>query len=358
MTVTHLCNAFFEQELAFSKTPPLIQLIQTHPVCPQLQFLPLLYRKKGERVVISQFPSHDYLDYLESQGFFTEEIDILDRPASPFELQLWGASRAAQTWAQNHGGSVLLPEWETVREIHSKIYSFTSGVPIPSSHLLANVEEAAEWAASFEGPKVLKKAFGASASGHLRIDGKKLPPPAISLFDQNLPVLGEPWVERVFDFSTQWMLSNTIDYVGATLLQTSPKGMYLGTLAGDEDALFKDHARALQEHLEQCRPLLKKIRALGYFGHVGIDAFVYLWQGKRRLRTIAEINARKTMGWAALEIQKQHFPGQILHLRYEKSGKKKGFLPSELGSRTFSRQLFLETMNPSKYYFEAFPSSS
>ncbi len=340
MTTTHLCNIFFERELASLKTLSLAQLFNEHPLSLQLQFLPLLYRKKGERVAVTEFPPHDYLLRLEQLGFSVEEIDLLDRPQKPFHLELWGASKAAESWAKGHEGSITLPDWDCVREIHSKVYSFAAGSPIPGSHLLANLEDAKAWASEFPGPKVLKKAFGASGSGHLRFEGDLPADVAASLFDQKLPLIGEPWVERIFDFSTQWRIQDTIDYIGATVLKVTPHGTYLGTLAGDENVLFKEHSRALQEHLDQSRALLYKIRALGFVGNLGIDSFVYLWEGKRRLRAVSEINARKTMGWAALTIQKQHFSDRILEFRFEKT-KERGYLPSELNGRSFQRQLML-----------------
>ncbi len=340
MTTTHLCNTFFEEELSLVNPLPLGTLLKSSPISRQLQYLPLLYRKKGERVAVSEFPSLAYLRELEAQGFQTEGLDLLEHPHAPFSLELWGASKSALAWAELHGGKVRIPPWDIVREIHSKVYSFAAADSIPQSHLFLNFEEANEWAASFEGPKVLKKAFGVSGSGHLRIENS-VPESARSYFAHGASVVGEPWVERLFDFSTQWEVQEAVHYLGATVLQTGAKGAYLGTLAGDEKKLFSDHARALYEHIELCRPLLHRIQKMGFFGNIGIDAFVYLWEGKRRLRAVCEINARKTMGWAALEIQKLHFPDRILRLRYEKT-QEKGVLPADLDGKAFPKQLLLD----------------
>jgi hypothetical protein len=40
-----------------------------------------------------------------------------------------------------------------------------------------------------------------------------------------------------------------------------------------------------------------------YFGHLGIDAFVY---DEKKLQPIVEINARKTMSYAALMMQRKN----------------------------------------------------
>jgi hypothetical protein len=69
---------------------------------------------------------------------------------------------------------------------------------------------------------------------------------------------------------------------------------------------------------------------MGYCGHVGIDAFIYLWEGKQRLHPIVEINGRKTMSWVALQMPKKR-------LYYIHS--KEGLLPSRLRNTQFSRNI-------------------
>ena len=61
---------------------------------------------------------------------------------------------------------------------------------------------------------------------------------------------------------------------------------------------------------------------LGYFGNVGIDAMVYRSENGPQLHPIVEINARKTMGFAALELQKRHFPNKTITLSFHAGGKR------------------------------------
>jgi hypothetical protein len=67
----------------------------------------------------------------------------------------------------------------------------------------------------------------------------------------------------------------------------------------------------LQDHCKKAIPLLGKIAEVGYFGHVGIDAMLYTLPEDPHtlhLHPVVEINARKTMGWAALAFQRRYFP--------------------------------------------------
>ena len=47
-------------------------------------------------------------------------------------------------------------------------------------------------------------------------------------FNEGHPLIGEPWVKRLLDFSTQWVISKTgaITYLGATLMENKSRGQY------------------------------------------------------------------------------------------------------------------------------------
>jgi len=47
---------------------------------------------------------------------------------------------------------------------------------------------------------------------------------------------------------------------------------------------------------------------------------VYTWQGEQRLHPIVEINARKTMGWVALQLQNKLGIDGVMTMRYEPKG--------------------------------------
>jgi hypothetical protein len=68
---------------------------------------------------------------------------------------------------------------------------------------------------------------------------------------------------------------------------------------------------------------------MGFFGNLGVDAFVYRHQGKLFVRSLVEINLRKTMSWVALCFQKNYFPDQAIRFSFEK-GENQGPLPQKL----------------------------
>jgi hypothetical protein len=192
---------------------------------------------------------------------------------------------------------------------------------------------------------VLKTAFGTAGNGHFHIDQHK---PLHSFlnrqFSQRLPVIGEPWVERILDFSTQWVNGN---FLAATVFENDAQGTYQSTLSGKAEVIFRPHLWALEEHLPIAQSFVQKLKDKGYSGPIGIDAYIYRIQGQERLHPVVEINARKTMSWVAFEVQRRRFPDRTVRLAYGPAGP--GLLPMELElpgkTVRFSRQLSIHQIN-------------
>lgn len=301
MSRCHICNTFFEKELERpGKT--LTEWMRSHQVISQLQFLPLLYASPTDIILVSDLPPNP-----------DPRLHLIDNPPPISSLEHWGPSQAISSWAKKHNIPYSIPNWKIIQEINSKVFSFTHSPKLPNAKLILSQEELDEWIATTPGPKVLKTPFGTAGTGHfhLKENVKRL---------YTYPLIGEPWVERLFDFSTQWDQGKLL---GVTLFENEPNGTYKGTFAGTIDPII------LQEHLNIAEPLVEKIKQMGYSGNLGIDAYVYLWNGQQRLQPIVEINARKTMSWASLTTSKS--------LYYTRSSL--GLLPSSLNATQFTRNI-------------------
>lgn len=302
MSRLHVCNTFFERELEANADKPLAHWIRSHPIVMQLQFLPLLYAGPRDQILVSDLPENP-----------DPRLCTIDSPPRGAVIEHWGASLAIAIWAKKHGISYIMPDWELMRKINSKVFSFTESPKLPGAAILNSQEDIKAWIEATAGPKVLKTPFGTAGNGHrLNPDVKRL---------YTTPIIGEPWVERVIDFSTQW---DHGELVGVTVFENEPNGTYKRTYADQVEPW------ALEEHLNIARPLIKKISEMGYSDHLGIDAFIYLWEGKKRLHPIVEINARKTMSWVALQTPQKRLT--YTHLN-------EGLLPSHLGITPFSRNI-------------------
>lgn len=295
MSQLHICNTFFERELETPNQNSLAGWLRSHPVVMQLQFLPLLYASPDDYILVSDLPPNP------------DPRLCLTPPLGITHIADWGPSRAIAAFAKTHNIPYEIPAWDTIRNTNSKIFSFTESPRLPNAELLATSEEITAWIEKTPNPKVLKTPFGTAGKGHtINPNVKRL---------YIAPLIGEPWVERILDFSTQWKDGQLL---GVTVFENEANGTYKGTYVDEVESW------ALEEHLAKAKPLVEKIKRFGYSGHLGIDSYIYLWEEKKRVQPIVEINGRKTMSWVALQIPQKR-------LYYAQS--KEGLLPSQLTVR-------------------------
>ncbi len=296
-------------ELGSSSQKPLLSWMRTPPVILQLQFLPLLYAGPNDQILVSDLPENP-----------DPRLRLIESSPEILPINHWGPSLAISKWAATHHIPYEILPWDLIKKINSKIFSFNESPKLPKAKLLQSQEELTSWIQNTPGPKVLKTPFGTAGRGHFFVKE--------NIKQQyNTPLIGEPWVDRVLDFSTQWLGGKLI---GVTLFENEPNGTYLGTYAGDVESW------ALKEHLDVAEPLVQKIFQMGYSDHLGIDAFIYQINGKRKLHPVGEINARKTMSWVALQLPQKR-------LFYTKCSS--GLLPNRLGKYLFSRNLTTQKMH-------------
>ena len=175
---------------------------------------------------------------------------------------------------------------------------------------------------------VAKQAFGLAGHNALRLWEPELLEPQRRWLEKSLQggrqLVIEPWLERLVDFSVQLeMGTDGLQLVGYTGLQTDAKGQFVANSAAPQ------HARSLPSAVLACfrdRPgapallhglfadliqrLAPELKAAGYLGAVGVDAFVFRdTEGRARLKPVVEINPRYTMGRLTLELMKRAAPG-------------------------------------------------
>lgn len=353
MNTLHICNSFFEWELTGDLAPHLVQAFDAHPVFAQLQFLPFLYASSSDYVLITKHPSEDFWKMLKSLSPDYPQPYFLEDPIPNCKrIESWAPSLLIKHWAEKKEISYEIPSWDLIQSIHSKAFAF-SLCPLPGSRLLHNENELRNWLKEQAGQVVLKTALSSSGRGHFIFSASAYDMQKVLTFAQQgwskrQPLIAQPWMERILDFSTQWEIDRNqqIQYLGATICENDAMGRYQASIVGDLKFYFSSYPSALDEQLQFVRKILPKIMQLGYFGSLGFDAMVYKTADDRlHLHPVVEINARRTMGWAALKIQQKYFPQKKLRMSYVNSVSE-GFLPIDMGKKKkrWKRQLILETM--------------
>lgn len=126
-------------------------------------------------------------------------------------------------------------------------------------------------------------------------------------------VVVERWDDRVMDLSVQFDVGETLKIHPWSRFVVDAHGRYRGARIGrNQDDLDKPLRRWLQQHDIQAelaaaiRPVAEAMRARGFTGFAGVDAYIHRVgdSGELALRPLVELNPRVTMGRVALAVAK------------------------------------------------------
>ncbi len=331
----HIANIDFEQELQ-SKT-------DTHPIYLQLQFLPLLYQKPEDALLVSQKPSTSYLENLAKKNIYQGQKIYCYEDTIPKNstIESWGYSKKIALFAKKHALIYDMPDINTVKTVHSKLFSPSLREDVC---ILNSQKELKDWFEYFPFPKILKAPLSQAGRGSLILlskkDRKKLKP---FILKESFPLRGEKWFQRCFDFSTQWFIQKdkTVQFLSESVIKNSASGKYQSTLIGDSSFCFGPYLSFLEDHKKKASLIAEQIAAMGYFGNLGFDSFITSDTPKNRC-ILSEINARKTMSYCAFVFRNQFFPQKNILFSFTKE--LKGLLPTYLGKHSFKHQIQVQVL--------------
>jgi hypothetical protein len=359
MSKIRISNVQFEWELSQKNKQELVSSFSIHPIYLQLQFLSFLYANPDDLIITTHDPDPEYIVRLKKMGICPATPALYSSENIPkHDIDCWGMTPSIASWAKKNDIPFNMPEWNVVQWINSKEFSYKESPKLYESTLLHNLSEAEEWIKKIKGPKVFKSVYGLSGRGHFFLTDD-LNQRGISFlqnqWQQQQPVIAEPWVDRILDFSTQWYIhpSKKIEYIGATLCKNDAKGSYYFSIILKEDSIGQEHEELLHEHRIIANEVLANMASSGYFGHVGFDAMIYKKNSTLHLHPIVEINARKTMGWVALMLQKKYFRESNIIMYFNNEKQDNNLLPNSIylskGKYTlFSKVLHVEIVPENK----------
>ncbi|MBW3543254.1 MAG: hypothetical protein KY476_23615 [Planctomycetes bacterium] len=252
----------------------------------------------------------------------------------------WGWTPAVRRRAAEHGWTFHAPTDAAVRRANSRRFSFaieqeTATAP-PGACAVHSIEDLAGALRTLPADVdrwLLKAEFGASARERFLGRGREPTADCVGWLRRRLNrdrvAFFEPWLEIVTEAGIQFTIPNESGaepvLEGVTPLLTDSGGRYIGSrfhasadppwppLSKGGNGCAWEHAVAMG--VEVCR----RLRELGYFGPVGIDAARYRdGEGNLRLRPVQDVNARWTMGRLGLGLRRllaARECGSWLHVR-------------------------------------------
>jgi hypothetical protein len=190
------------------------------------------------------------------------------------------------------------PPVEVLRRVNERGFAWTLE-RLPDAVAAASAAEA-ERALARPGRWLAKRGLTFAGRGQRRIDGGSPTDADRAWIRASLrrgPVYVEPRVEPLLEVSLHGHLhaDGGLRRGRPTVQEVDPAGQWRRSRLAAPDELTADERRALAEAFER---VAERLRAAGYFGPFGLDAF--RWRapdGGASFHPLSEINARYSMGW-------------------------------------------------------------
>jgi hypothetical protein len=222
----------------------------------------------------------------------------------------WGWTPSAVRLGESLGARLPPVSLETVRRVNSKLWSHALeqelGVAMPGAAVAADFAELQEAVARAcpraDDKWVIKSPFGFAARERVLGRGARLEGAqatwARRQFAKGVTLIFQPWLERVREYGVTLEIKpdGEIHFNGISDLQTNGAGTGTGYLLGRP--IDSPERAAELERLAQV--IGARLFREGYTGPAGVDALEHA----NGLHPLLEINARYTMGFVALAIER------------------------------------------------------
>jgi hypothetical protein len=225
----------------------------------------------------------------------------------------WGWTRTAADEGLRAGADVRPLDFALVARVNSKLWSHALEVEmswaLPGACVTHTVEELNEAAAracpGAEEKWVVKSPYGFAARERVlgrgpRIEGAQAAW-AFKRLARGEPLVFQPWLEVVREYGVVVEVSRAGAHrlLGVSDLQTNGAGTGIGYVLGRPPS--QQRMRELEEAADV---VCERLRAEGYSGPAGFDALEHAGG----LHPLLEVNARYTMGFVALAVERSLRP--------------------------------------------------
>ena len=225
----------------------------------------------------------------------------------------WGWTRTAAEEGARAGADVRPPDFEVVARVNSKLWSHAIEVEmnwaLPGARVVATPEELSEAAAracpGAEEKWVVKSPYGFAARERVlgrgpRVEGAQAAW-AFKRLARGEPLVFQPWLEvrREYGVVVEVAGDGAHRLLGVSDLQTNGAGTGTGYV------LARPPAPGRMRELEEAAAVVcARLGAEGYRGPAGFDALEHAGG----LHPLLEVNARHTMGFVALAVERELRP--------------------------------------------------
>jgi hypothetical protein len=306
-------NADFETELShaigtYRRLPPAIAL--NRKLAPHLLWL----ASEGDALLMSEPWTEQLLN--EARGRGVELISPESSVKLPAHLFTpWGWTESAVKAGERFGAIMEPLSFSTVARVNSKLWSHALEIELgwaeakaaaasTFAELSAHVARASPGA---DDKWVIKSPFGFAARDRVLGRGPGLEGPQAKWcerrFHKGERLIFQPWLEVIREYGIVMEIARdgTHTVHGISDLQTNGAGTGRGYILGRPPT-----PERLIELERIARIVAQRLFEEGYYGPAGIDALEH----SRGLHPLLEINARYTMGFVAIAVERQLRPSE------------------------------------------------
>ncbi|MET0650213.1 MAG: hypothetical protein ABW208_26700 [Pyrinomonadaceae bacterium] len=225
----------------------------------------------------------------------------------------WGWTRTSAAEGERVGAMLPAVDFEAVARVNSKLWSHAleveMGWALPGARVVTGVEELEEAAAracpGAQDKWVVKSPYGFAARERVLGRGPRVEGAqgawAFKRLARGEPLIFQPWLEVAREYGVVVEVSHSGAHrlLGVSDLQTNGAGTGVGYVLGRPP-----EPRRMRQLEEATAVVCERLRAEGYAGPAGFDALEHAGG----LHTLLEVNARYTMGFVALAVERELRP--------------------------------------------------
>lgn len=297
-----------------------------------LAILPAFLARRDDVVLMNRPPSREHRKKLFAVGLELPECealtadgriasDSLQRTRKLNDLRPWAWCPQSAALLRPLGEETVRRRWnEATRRLFAKDWQVESlGLESAVCRTPEEIERAvADLRERGHDEGVAKLPFGAAGQKNRKFP-TAVPANLAGLLERQGAVVIEPWLPRVFDFSIHYDATESgLRRRAFVQLENDRRGQFSACVAGTKFQTPPEVTRflmsgvlAVYDHEIPAR-LAPLLRAAGYVGPVGLDAFVFRDPGGAlRLRPVVEMNPRFTMGRLTWELMRRVRHGRV-----------------------------------------------